>query len=86
MEAFTEILNVFERFIFCLCFQETPITGERSEHTAFSDSKESLVEDQTIFSEPPRKVHIVREVGKDGRFVQVILVFFSLFLTLNDLV
>lgn len=51
----------------------SPIAGDRTEHMAFSEGKNKIIEDQVIFSRPIRKVHIVREVIND-RFVQTMTI------------
>lgn len=43
----------------------SPIAGDRTEHIAFSEGKNKIIEDQVIYSNPIRKVHIVREVIND---------------------
>lgn len=48
----------------------SPISESRTEHLAFSNGKDVLIEDQVIFSDPKREVHIIREVNEKDQLVQ----------------
>lgn len=53
---------------------DSPIAGDRTEHMARSEGKDKLIEDQVIFANPQRKIHIVREVNEKDQFVQTMTI------------